>query len=223
MTQVLPAIIPKNKTQLEEEMNRVSTFAKLVQVDIADGTFAPVKTWPYNGQDTDFFDDIKKEDAGWPKWEHVDVEVHFMIDKPEEVLLDWIHTGVVSIVAHIEATENFQKIIDTCREYSVAVGIALKPSTDISRIAPFVEQVDFIQVMGSDNIGHHGVTLENIAVEKIKTLHEMFPERIISIDIGVTEETAKELVLAGATKLIVGSAILDADNPQQVFEDLTSL
>ncbi len=222
MTQVLPAIIPKSKTQLEEEMNRVAGFARLVQVDIADGTFAPVKTWPYNGQDTDFFEELKREDAGWPKWESVDVELHLMVGRPEDMLLDWIHTGVVSVVAHIEATENFQHIIDTCHEYSVAVGIALKPSTDIALIAPFASHVDFIQVMGNDNIGHHGVALENIAVEKIKTLHELYPERIISIDIGVTEDTARTLVDAGASKLIVGSAILDAHNPREVFESLSS-
>ncbi len=226
MTQVLPAIIPKIKTQLEEEMHRVAGFASRVQVDICDGVFVPVKTWPYNDRDTDFFEQLKREDAGWPEWEHIDVEVHLMVAKPEDVVLEWIHTGVASIVAHIEAVEtpeNFQKIIDMCREYSVAVGIALKPSTDIEAIKNFVEQVDFLQVMGSNDLGHHGVGLEKSAVEKIKTLHELYPERIIAIDIGVTEETAQELVSAGAGKLISGSEILNADNPREVFEYLQGL
>ncbi len=223
MTHVLPAIIPKNKIQLEEEIARVAGFAKLVQVDIADGVFAPVKTWPYNGQDTEYFEQLKKEDTGWPEWEDVDIELHLMVQNPEEVLLDWIHTGAVSVITHIEATEHFQKIIDMCREYSVAVGVALKPSTDIALITPFADQVDFIQVMGSDKIGFHGIMLENIAIEKIKTLHEMFPERIIAIDIGVTGDTARELVDAGASKLIVGSTILDADNPRGVFGDISSM
>jgi pentose-5-phosphate-3-epimerase len=76
--------------------------------------------------------------------------------------------------------------------------------------------------MGSDRLGEHGVELENAAVEKIKLLREMFPESIIAVDIGVSLETKDELVSAGATKLISGSAILDAENPEEVFDELGS-
>lgn len=218
MIQVLPAIIPQNKEQLEEEIKKVSSFAESVQVDISDGLFTSVKTWPYNGRDTDFFSKLQTEEAGWPLWEKVEVEVHLMVKLPENVVSEWIHTGITSLVAHIEATENFQKIIDECKKFNVAVGLALKPSTDISRVAPFASQVDFLQVMGNDELGKHGVELSEKAVEKIKELRAAYPERIIGIDIGVNEDTAERLVEAGATKLISGSAILGAARPQEVFQ-----
>lgn len=223
MTKVLPAIIPINKIQLEEEIKKVSGFADLVQVDISDGTFAPVKTWPYNGRDTDYFENLKNQNDGWPKWEDVDIELHLMVSHPENILSEWISTGVSAVVAHIEATTDFQKVIDICRENSVSVGIAIKPSTDISKIESFISKVDFIQVMGSDNIGRHGVELENIAVDRIKELRSKFPERIIAIDIGVNEDTAETLVNAGANKLISGGAILNAVDPESVWDFLTSL
>ena len=72
MTQVVPAIIPQTKEQLEEEIKKVSEFASLVQIDISDGIFTPVKSWPYNGRDTDFFEKLKKQEVGWPKWEDVE-------------------------------------------------------------------------------------------------------------------------------------------------------
>lgn len=223
MIKVLPAIIPINKIQLEEEIKKVSSFADLVQVDISDGTFAPVKTWPYNGRDTEYFENLKNQNDGWPKWEDVDIELHLMVSHPENMLNEWISTGISTVVAHIEATTDFQKVIDTCRENSVSVGVAIKPSTDISKIENFVSQVDFIQVMGSDNIGRHGIELENIAVDTIKELRSKFPERIIAIDIGVNEDTAETLVNAGANKLISGSAILNAVDPESVWDFLTSL
>ena len=207
-------------------MKLVSTFAPLVQIDICDGVFVPVKTWPYNGVDVEYFEELKHEDAGWPEWEETDIELHLMIQNPEIVLLDWIHTGVASIVVHIETVETsdiMQQIIDTCRKYTISIGIALKLSTDISRIESFVEQIDFIQCMGSDKLGFHGVPLDPRAIEKIKTLRSLYPERIIAIDIGVTEETAQELIDAGANKLIVGGIILSAENPQEVYSYLSSL
>lgn len=217
MTQVLPAIIPHTKEQLEEEIGKVSSFAKLVQLDISDGVFTPHKTWPYNGRDAEYFERLKNEEEGLPKWDDVDYEVHLMIENPEETLGEWISAGASSVVAHIESTDNFQKVIDICREGGVGVGVAIKPSTDILKIEPFVSQVDFIQVMGSDLLGKHGVPLDEKALEKIKTLREKYPDSIIGIDIGVTEDSARELVSAGANKLISGSAILDAEDREETF------
>jgi|SRR5581483_2395207 len=222
MIEVLPAIIPMSWEQLEEEMRKVS-FAPKVQVDISDGIFSPTKTWPYiNGE---FFQKLKNQEIGWPPYypqgEKIEVELHLMVKDPENVLQDWIATGVAGIVCHIEATQNFQKIIETCRENNIAIGVALKPSTDASLIENL--EADFIQVMGSDTIGRHGVKLENIAVEKIKSLRSRYPERIIAIDIGVAEDTAETLITAGANKLISGSAILNAPNPKEVYDYLCNL
>jgi ribulose-phosphate 3-epimerase len=153
MTQIIPSIIPKNKQQLEDEIDLVSGFANFVQIDISDGIFTPHKTWPYNGLDTGFFDDLKNEKVGWPKWESLDFEIHLMVKNPETVLENWIHTGISSVVAHIEATSDFQKVIDICRGANVAIWIAIKPSTDVNLLAPFAAQVDGIQVMGSDELG----------------------------------------------------------------------
>ncbi len=221
MTKVLPAIIPINKAQLEEEISKVSYFADLVQIDISDGIFTGSKTWPYNSRDVDYFEKLKKEEEGWPKWEETDIELHLMVKNPEEVVGDWISTGVATIVAHIEATEDFQKVIDICKEKNVSVGVAIKPGTDISKIEPFVEQCDFIQVMGSDNLGRHGVELEEVALEKIKLLREKYPEKEIAIDIGVTEENKEDLLAVGVNKLISGGVILNSDNPKEVFEYLS--
>lgn len=223
MTQVLPAIIPINKSQLEEEIKKVSYFADLVQVDISDGVFTNTRTWPYNGQDRDYFEKLKTEEEGWPKWEDTDVELHLMISNPEDVLDEWIATGVSAVVCHIEATDDFQKIIDICREKNVSVGIAIKPNTDIKRIENFVPLADFIQVMGSDLLGKHGVELDERSLEMIKSLRMKYPDSIIAIDIGVTEDNAETLVEAGVSKLISGGAILNSDNPKEVFEFLGSL
>lgn len=223
MTKVLPAIIPVNKQQLEEEINLVAHFADLIQVDISDGVFTNTRTWPYNGQDRDYFEKLKTEDEGWPKWEDVDVELHLMVKNPETVLEEWIATGVSSIVAHIEATDDFQKVIDVCREKNVSVGLAMKPNTEIEKIEKFVPQVDFIQVMGSDLLGKHGVELEEKSLEMIKSLRAKYPDSIIAIDIGVTEENAETLVDAGVNKLISGGTILNSDNPKEVFEFLESV
>ncbi len=222
MTIVVPAIIPHTKDQLEEEIKKVVGFATLIQVDISDGVFTPFKTWPYNGRDADFFDRLLSQEVGWPKWIDVDIELHLMVKNPETILEDWISTGISGVVVHIESTEKMEHIIHICKSADISIGIAIKPMTDIVTLAPFIPDIDFIQCMGSDQLGKHGVELDTHVLEKISTLRKLYPERIIAVDIGVNEKTAEELIFAGATKLVCGSAILDVSNPEEVFNVLKS-
>jgi ribulose-phosphate 3-epimerase len=223
MTQVVPALIPHTKAQLEEEISKVSGFAPTIQIDVSDGDFTPIKTWPYNGRDTEYFEKLKGEEEGLPKWQDIDFEIHLMVRNPENVLSDWIKTGAGTIVAHIEATDDFQKVIDMCRESQVSVGVAIKPGTDFSKLEKVISEVDFVQVMGSDELGKHGVELEESAIEMIKKLRRQYPDCIIAIDIGVNEESAEMLTSIGVSKLITGSAVLDAENPEEVFKYFSSL
>lgn len=220
MNKIVPSIIPRNVEQMTEEIKLVSGFANFVQVDISDGIFTNYKTWPYNGKDLDFFNSLVGEEFGWPKWDEIDFELHLMVKNPENILEDWIKTGISSVVAHIEATDDFQKIIDICVLHQVEIWLALKPSTDISSIKPFVSQINGIQCMGSDLLGKHGVELDDKSIEQIKKIRKEYPEVPIAVDIGVNLDTKNVLINAGATKFICGSAILDADNPQEVFEEM---
>ncbi len=220
MIEVIPAIIPENLEQLETEIKKVSHFAKLVQIDISDGQFTQTKTWPYNGRDKDFFEKLKSQEVGWPEWDNVDIEVHLMVKSPENIIEAWIQSGISSVVFHIEATEVPDQIINICRQHEVAVGAAIKPSTPISLVEPIAEALDFIQVMGSDNLGSHGITLRHESVKMIKEIHAKYPNKKIAIDIGVDEESRDLLVEAGATRLVSGGAILKASNPQRAYEIL---
>jgi ribulose-phosphate 3-epimerase len=220
---VVPAIIPHTRVQIEEEFKKVKNFVDLVQVDITDGDFVPTKTWPYNGRDLDFFENLKGEKEGWPFWDSIDIELHLMIRRPEETLMDWIKTGISTVIFHIEATEKAEEIINICKENSIGVGVAIKPATDISRLETVVSKVDFIQVMGSDTLGKHDVHLEDKAVEQIKKLRETYPESIIAIDIGVNEDTAESLIDSGVNKFVSGGFILESENPEEAYQYLESL
>ena len=89
-------------------------------------------------------------------------------------------------------------------------------------MALFESQVDFIQCMGNDHLGKHGVELDSKAIMQIKELREAYPERIIAIDVGVSLNTKDELVSVGVSKFISGGEILESNNPEEVFRELSS-
>ena len=52
--QILPAILPKNFSEIEDKIALVKGIAPLVQVDICDGKFVPSTTWPYRKADDNY-------------------------------------------------------------------------------------------------------------------------------------------------------------------------
>lgn len=218
MTTVIPAIIARNFKQIEERVLEVKDFVNMVQVDIVDGVFVPKATWPYVGDEGEYARLVDQE-IGLPFWEDVDYEFHLMIEKPEDTIGQWISMGASRIIVQIETVSDMNAIIEQCKASQVQVGIALKPSTDINTLSLWVEKIDYIQCMGNDMLGRHGVPLQAGVLEKIRTLRTLYPDMEISIDIGVNKDTVTDLVDAGVTTLVAGSAVFeDGDIEQNIFE-----
>ena len=213
MTEVIPAIIPEDFQLMRTEMSQVKGLVNLVQVDIIDGEFAPEPTWPYaNGPRQAVFDEIIAQERGWPFWKDLQFEIDLMVARPEEVLDDWIAAGASAVIIHASSTDKHQEVFDRLEEAGVGIGLALRP-TDANKIVDtYREQIDFVQIMGNDQIGYHGVQLDPLVYDKIADIRRKHPDLAIAVDIGVDQETAPELVHSGATRLVSGSAIFGSDD-----------
>ncbi|KKW10400.1 MAG: hypothetical protein UY50_C0035G0012, partial [Parcubacteria group bacterium GW2011_GWA2_49_9] len=75
---IVPAIIPKDFSDIAEKLELVKGTAHSVQIDIADGKFAPNKTWPYIG-DHGEMTGILREEEGLPFWKDFDFEFDLMV------------------------------------------------------------------------------------------------------------------------------------------------
>ena len=224
MIDVVPAIIPDSFETLSEKAERVRELVPRVQIDIANGSYAPTRTWPYTNDG--HIARLLSQDEGLPFWEDLSYEVDMLVRNPEDVLDQWIDIGVDAVIIHIESTSEHSLILQKARERNVEIGWALKPSTPNQTLFDIIESAgmpNFIQVMGSDTIGHSGVELDEVVYEKIADIRAMYPELPIAVDIGVNEDTATALIDAGATKLVAGSAIFEAPDVREAIEQLENL
>lgn len=223
MIEVVPAIIPDNFIHLQDEIEKVASFVSRVQIDIMDGAFAPTKSWPYKDKGDISFEKLVKGEENLPHADKLIHELDMMIEKPEEHIDAWMNAGIKSFIIHIESTTELASIITKTKERYVEIGLALKPSTSIEELEPWIEQINFVQFMGNDKIGYHGVSLDSFVLPSIEGLRKAHPELIIGIDIGVTEETAPILVNQGVTKLVSGSAIFNSENIEETIEKFKAL
>jgi len=239
MIEIIPAILPKDLDDLRDKMAQVSGLTPLVQIDICDGKFVPSKTWPYVKGGMAEFERIKAEDEGFPFWDSLDFEIDMMIKKPETVVEDWVKAGAKRLILHLESAPNILETIEKLRaEYGTAkeetfgleIGVALDIKTsneEVYKILDLIDEegnsiIDFVQFMGIDNVGFQGQEFDDQVLEKISDLRNLYPNIPISVDGGVSFDNAADLISAGATRLISGSAIFESDDIARAIHDLGS-
>ncbi len=219
MVEIIPAIIPKNYEDLKNNIALVRGVVPLVQIDICDGIFVKSTTWPFHGGEFDFhFQAILNEQEGMPFWEDIDFELDMMVENAVDNFDLYTKLGPKRIIFHLEAVGNLEEFkhflegIDMYIRDSIQIGVAINPSTPLEQLYPLTNYIDFVQCMGSDQLGFHGVELDEKVYDNIKTLRGKYSDLPIAVDIGVNMDTAPRLVEAGATKLIAGSAIFNTDD-----------
>ncbi len=194
-----------------------------VQIDTVDGIFAPNKTWPYT--EGSRFERIVAEEEGMPFWEDFEFEFDAMVANPKEEIPKYLKTGATRVVVHGAGNE----ILDTLQflqseragDFGILVGVALLPGDSIGTFAQYKELCDFVQVMGIAQVGFQGSEFDVRALDLITSLHSAYPELTIQVDGGVKIDNARSIALAGASRLIVGSAIFNSPSPAEAIEELS--
>jgi ribulose-phosphate 3-epimerase len=237
MIEVTPAILESDLDSLRGKLAMVSGLTSLVQIDVCDGKFVVSKTWPFIKGGMEEFARITAEDEGFPFWDSLDFEIDLMVRHPETIADDWIKAGAKSLVFHIESAPNILEIIEKLRNdygtakdeaFGLSIGVSLNVDTDneeLFEILNMVDEdgdsiVDFVQFMGIAQIGFQGQELDERVLEKISDLRNLYPNIQISVDGGVNLDNASELISAGATRLISGSAVFESGDIAKAIDEL---
>jgi len=225
MLEIVPAIIPKTFAELEEKIEFLQSVAPLIQIDIVDGKFAGPATWPLAKPDTNF-ESIVREERGMPGWEDFEFEFDLMVRDPFALIPDLIKAGATKIVIHAESInlDEDQLLLDQLRtDGIVQVGIAFAVDAEESFIREFLPFADFVQCMGIAKVGQQGEPFDRRVVDQVRWIHSELPNMQIAVDGGMNIDTAGEVIDAGATKIIVGSYILNSSNPLEAVREMQSL
>ena len=202
MINIIPAVLPKNLAELEEGLRVLKGLSPLVQVDVIADIFA--------GQES------------LPLWEEFDFEFDLFVE-PAPFVTRALELGASRIIVHArfasarEALERLQN--SRGGEYPVLVGVALRSIDTLAALEPFAGLYDFVQVMGISNEGQQGQDFDPHALGLVRALRAADPQLPLQVD-GHAAGHERELVEAGATRLIVGSAILDADDPRAAYKEI---
>ena len=138
------------------------------------------------------------------------LDVHLMIERPARYLRDYVDAGADWISIHIEACPHIHRDLASIRDLGKRAGIALNPGTPVASLESVIEEVDFVLVM-SVNPGFGGQKFVPSTLDKLGSLRRI-AERMdagigIAVDGGIDATHASNVTEAGATTLVIGSAL----------------
>jgi len=178
----------------------------LYHVDVMDGHYVP-----NHALSSDLVREITKVSK-------TPVDVHLMVTNPGVFIDAYANAGASIIVMHVEALDHPIRALKQIRALGKKAGLAVSPATSIDGFKYMLDFLDIVCVMTVDP-GFAGQTLIPSTLEKIKELRDMFDAAGKDIDImvdgQVKEETAPNLVKAGANVLVVGSSGLFSHPPEE--------
>ena len=229
MPEIIPALMPKSFADLEKYADQFHGLVDIVQVDVMDGKFVPEISWPYteDGVLDPIFLEIVKQERKLSQQDSLNYEFDLMVTNPEKTIESWVKTGVKRIIFHVESIKDkklfWESISRIKNGQDVEIGLAVDIETPNEEIYPHIEKIDFVQCMGIAQIGFQGQPFDKQVLHKITDLRKRFPELIISVDGGVSLETAPLLISAGVNRLVAGSAILKSENIETTIEEFKKL
>jgi len=199
MVKLAPSILSADFASLLKDVKAIENAgADYLHVDVMDGHFVP---------NISFGAPVLKALKGKT---NLFVDVHLMIENPDQYIEDFVDAGADLINVHIEACRHIHRTLQLIKSYGVKTGITLNPGTPLSAIEAILPEVDMVLIM-SVNPGFGGQSYIESSTEKIKTLKKMIKDKdlnvLIEVDGGIKLTNVKQVVEAGADVIVAGSAV----------------
>lgn len=193
-----------NSKDLKRDLELLNnTNCDYFHIDVMDNKFVTNKNDPY--------DILKYYENLYNKR----LDVHLMCEKPLSYINKYINLNTEFIIFHVEIKEDIEKIIKHIKEYGIKVGLAIKPSTDIRFIEPFIDDIDLVLLMSVEP-GYGGQKFLMSSEIRIKELKDLIKDKniLISVDGGIDNITKK--YVKEADILVSGSYILKGNYEERI-------
>ena len=231
--EIIPAILSETFEDIEKHLSEIHTLSTWVQIDVVDGIYAPHKTWPYINNEKDMLSKMIRQETSFSHIEDINVEVDLMVSDSVFDSDRWIAVGARRLVIHIKSIgiDKFKILAKNIKDKGVGLVVGFGINDDFETLKSYIEEaqsiypeknmIDGIQCMGIDMEGYQKQAFDEKVLKNISDIKIQYPHIQISVDGGVNLDTVKRIIEAGATRLVMGSAIFSGspkDNIKKIQE-----
>lgn len=212
---IAPSILAADFANIQNEVEMLnSSEADYIHVDIMDGIFVPNISFGIPVTEA-IYKHAKKP-----------LDVHLMIQNPDQYLEAFRKAGAAVISVHYEACSHLHRTLQAIKQLGAKAGVAINPHTPVELLVDVLEDIDVVIIM-SVNPGFGGQKFIENTYSKVKRLKSLIQENgadtQIEIDGGVNLENAPKLLSAGADILVAGSFVFSSPDPILTIAELKSI
>ncbi|WP_321387045.1 ribulose-phosphate 3-epimerase [uncultured Enterococcus sp.] len=212
---IAPSILSADFANLARDIQLVEKLgADYIHVDVMDGQFVPNITLGPN---------IVSAIRPVTK---LPLDVHLMIEQPENFIEAFAKAGADIITVHQEATPHIHRAMQMIKAAGVKAGVVINPGTPLAAIEEVLDLADLVLIM-TVNPGFGGQSFIESQLDKIAQLKTLREEKgytyEIEVDGGIVPETAKKCKEAGADVFVAGSYIYNSEDPKERIDALRAV
>lgn len=209
---ISPSILSADFSNLESEIKSITkSGADYIHIDVMDGSFVPNITIG-----SDVIKSLRKHS-------NLPFDVHLMINNPDNHIENFAKAGADIITIHAEAVNHLDRTLGHIKSLGKKAGVSIVPSTHENVLDYVMDKVDLILVM-TVNPGFGGQKFITSQLKKISAIREKIKlsKRIIDLEVdgGINNETAAEVIKAGADVLVSGSYIFGTADYEKAIKKL---
>lgn len=215
MKLLAPSILSADLSNLSQQIRLVEmSGADWIHCDIMDGHFVPNIT----------FGPVLVEAAR--RSTKLPLDVHLMIENPDNYLDDFRKAGADIISVHFEEVKHLNRTINKIKELGAKAGVVINPATPVSFLKDIAEYLDLLLIM-TVNPGFGGQSFISNSERRIKEAVELRKTSkakfLIEVDGGINSKTILKVLQAGCDVFVAGSSIFHSDNISAATAELKNI
>jgi ribulose-phosphate 3-epimerase len=211
---IAPSILSADFSRLGEDVAMtMDAGARVIHFDVMDGHFVPPIT--IGPLVLASISDLVHDRGGM-------LDVHLMIESPENQIEAFAKAGADVITIHPEATPNIHRALGMIKQAGCLVGVSINPGTPACAIEPIVELIDLCLCM-TVNPGWGGQAYIPTSTKRIAQFRSLLPDEVtLEVDGGISLDTIVGAREAGANLFVAGSSVFGADDPPAMYKALAA-
>lgn len=196
---IAPSVLPADLSRLGDAVTALDQAGvDRIQWDVMDGRFVPNLT---------FGPDVI---ASCRDRTELLFEAHLMVEDPDPLLHTWVDAGCGLLIVHAETCRHLHRTLGRIEDLGARAGVALNPSTPPEVVEHVLDLCDMVLVM-TVNPGFGGQRYIETMEPKVATIRRWVMEGghdcDIEVDGGISPDTVRGAVAAGANVVISGSSM----------------